>query len=236
MIHSRFCDDMISVSPDRKLLERCFTRYIRGLGKLNLPIHEPVAVGRYDKRFWEIKSRTPYKWCHNPAATGSSPWISFVGYQIRCDGLVRIRLDSVRKHHEKIIGMADGFLQTLFDKSPFGVRVPKPGVLVSGPQALHRLKCGMISSSVGRPRINDPNSSPVGGRCWIGGFKALTGKIVDLSQMRRLDRQRGSQLARVKLAMSLLPKKSYWPSVKPKVRYQGAPYSYYGQFRKKTEI
>lgn len=232
MIYARYCDDMIIVSPDRRLLERCFNRYIRELRRLRLPVHNPVAVGRYDKGFWKIKSRNPYNWRHNPAAPGSSPWIGFVGYQIRCDGLVRIRLESVRRHHEKLIGMADKAMQTLFEKSPDGARVPRPGVLVTGPQALFRLKCRMISSGVGRPRINDRTRSPAGQRCWISGFKALIGKVVDMCQMRRLDRQRGSQLARVQRAVSGLPKVSHWKSAKPKVRYQGAPFSYYEQVRK----
>ena len=236
MIYARYCDDMILVSPDRRLLEKCFNRYIRALTSLRLPVHNPVAVGRYDKGFWKIKSRHPYNWRHNPAAPGSSPWIGFVGYQIRCDGLVRIRLESVRRHHEKLIGIADKALQTLFEKSADGARVPRPGVLVTGPQALFRLKCRMISSGVGRPQINGGTRSPAGQRCWIGGFKALIGKVVDMCQMRRLDRQRGSQLARVARAVSRLPKMSHWKSVKPKVRYQGAPFSYYEQVRKKPEL
>jgi hypothetical protein len=233
--YSRYCDDMIIMSPDEKLLKGCFFRYIRELRILELPVHEPRAFGTYDKKFWEIKSKAPYRWRYDPAAIGSSPWIAFVGYQIRCDGVIRIRLESIKKHYEKIVAMADNLLRTLFKKSPDGVRKANSGILVSGRQALYRLKCQMISSSVGRPRINDPRSSQNSGPCWVDGFRALFGKNLDLGQMRRFDRHRGRQLARVKRALIILSKIGIRPSAKPKVRYQGGPFSYYGQFRKKPE-
>lgn len=209
------------MSPDEDLLKCCFFRYVRKLRSIKLPVHEPEVFEKYDKRFWEIKSKAPYRWCYDAEAVGSSPWIAFVGYQIRCDGVVRIRLDSVKKHFEKIVDLADNLLRTLFDKSPDGVRVPKPGVLVSSRQALHRLKCQMISSSVGRPRINDPKSSQSSGMSWVDGYRGLYGKIVDLSQMRRFDRHRGSQLSRVKWVLKILSTKRNSPSARPKVRYQG---------------
>jgi hypothetical protein len=233
--YSRFCDDMIIMSPNEDLLKCCFLRYVRKLTSIKLPVHEPEVFEKYDKRFWEIKSKAPYRWRYDAEAIGSSPWIAFVGYQIRCDGVVRIRLDSVKKHFGKIVDLADNLLRTLFDKSPDGVRVPKPGVRVSSRQALHRLKCQMISSSVGRPRINDPKSLQSSGMSWVDGYRALYGKIVDLSQMRRFDRHRGSQLSRVKWVLKILSTKRNSPSAKQKVRYQGGPFSYYGQFREKPE-
>ena len=144
-------------------------------------------------------------------------------------------MESIKKHYEKIVAMADNLFRTLFKKSPDGVRVAKPGVLVSGRQALYRLKCQMISSSVGRRRINDPKSSQSSGMSWVDGYRALYGKIVDLSQMRRFDLHRGSQLSRVKRALKMLSTKRNSPSAKPKVRYHGGPYSYYGQFKDKPE-
>lgn len=235
LYYSRYCDDMIVMSPDAKLLKSFFSQYIRELIILKLPVHEPEVFGTYDKKFLEIKSKAPYRWRYDPTAIGSSPWIAFVGYQIRCDGVIRIRLGSVKKHYQKIVAMTDKLLRTLFKKSPDGVRKANPGILVSGRQALYRLMCQLISSSVGRPRINEPGSSQNRGPCWLEGFRALFGKNVDLGQMRRFDRHRGRELARVSSILTTLPKIGMSPSAKPKVRYHGGPFSYYGQFRKKPE-
>jgi len=233
--YGRFCDDMILISPSRKLLERSFSSYLKALRSIHLPVYEPAVVGKYDQKFWDMKSKAPYNWCYNPAADGTSPWIGFVGYQIRCDGLIRIRKESMTRQHEKIIATANKTLWTIFDKSADGVRVAKPGVVVSWRQALYRLKGRLISSSVGRPRVGNQKSRQSTGLCWAYGFRGLNGKNIDLSQMRRLDRQRGSQLARAKAYLMNIITKSKKPSIKPDVRFHGAPFSYYGQFKQKLD-
>jgi len=233
--YGRFCDDMILISPSRKLLERSFSSYLTALRSIYLPVYEPEVFGKYDKAFWGIKSKAPYNWYHNPGADGTSPWIGFVGYQIRCDGLIRIRKDSIARHHEKIIATANQILWTIFEKPRNGVRLAKSDVLVTRRQALYRLKGRLISSSVGRPRIGNQKSRQSTELCWAYGFRGLKGKNIDLSQMRRLDRQRGRQIARVKSAMIQLVTIAIRSSVKPDVRYHGTPFSYYGQFKQKHD-
>jgi len=235
LLYARYCDDMILISPEKGVLWRCYSRYLKKLWSIQLPVHEPGEIGKYDKNYWGMKSKVPYNWCYNPGSIRVSPWIGFVGYQIRFDGLIRVRKDAMKKHHEKIITTANTILWTIFDKAPNGLRVAKPNVLVSWRQALFRLKGRLISASVGRPRIGIRKFRQSTGLCWTSGFRGLKGKNIDLSQMRRLDRQRGSQIARVKSAIIQLVTIAKRSSVKPDVRYHGAPYSYHGQFRKKPD-
>ena len=235
LLYARYCDDMILISASRKLIERCFSRYLIKLKSIQLPAYEPNLFAEYDKEFWGMKSKTPYNWCYNSAAAGTSPWIGFVGYQIRCDGLIRIRKESMKRQYEKIIATTNKTLWTLFYKSADGVRVAKPGVLVTWRQALFRLKGRLISSSVGRPKLYKPKSAQNTGRNWTYGFRALNGKKYDPSQMRSLDRKRGSELARAKSHLINIITKPKKASIKPDVRYQGAPFSYYGHFKQKPD-
>jgi len=232
LLYARYSDDMILISPSRKLLAHSFSSYLTALRSIQLPVDEPEVFGKYDQKFWGMKSKAPYNWCHKPDIVGASPWIGFVGYQIRCDGLIRIRKESMQRQHEKIIAKANEILWTIFDKGTNGVRSTKANVLVTWRQALHRLKGRLISASVGRPKIYNPKSAQNTGPCWANGFRGLKGKWIDLNQMRRLDRQRGRQFARVKAAIIQLVTIAKGSSVKPDVRYHGAPFSYYGQFKK----
>ena len=234
LLYVRYCDDMILISPSRKMLDRSFSSYLTALRSIHLPVYEPKVFAKYDTDFWSMKSKAPYNWCHKPAIVGTSPWIGFVGYQIRCDGLIRIRKESMTREYEKIIATANQILWTIFEKPTNGVRVAKSDVLVNGKQAVYRLKARLISSSVGRPRIGIRNFEQSTGLCWTSGFRGLKGKKIDLSQMRRLDRQRGLQIARVKSAVIQLVANAKRSSFKPYVCYHGAPYSYYGQFKQKS--
>jgi hypothetical protein len=67
------------------------------LEEQKLPYHKPKAVWFYDKNFWGRKSKAPYRWT-GKKWFGCVPWVQFVGYQVRYDGLVRIKKDSFNKH------------------------------------------------------------------------------------------------------------------------------------------
>src|SRR5262249_9390215 len=108
MLYQRYCDDMILIAVTPAACAAAFTAYQRTIRDLLLPAHPPHAVLTYNKQFWEEKSKRPYEW----SATGV-PWIQFVGYQIRHDGLLRIRPSSLKKQLTAITKTADGLLTTL---------------------------------------------------------------------------------------------------------------------------
>src|SRR5205085_4021107 len=93
LLYLRYCDDMILISPDRAVCVAAFAAYRRALERLLLPAHPPESVLKYSRAFWEGKSKHPYRWSQSGA-----PWVQFVGYQVRYDGVVRIRQKSIRKH------------------------------------------------------------------------------------------------------------------------------------------
>jgi len=62
----------------------------------------PHACGdRYLGRgFYAIKSKLPYRWGDPAQHEGADHWVSFLGYQIRHDGRIRVRGSSLRKQIE----------------------------------------------------------------------------------------------------------------------------------------
>src|SRR5581483_6777024 len=78
-----------------------FGAYLAALKELKLPYHEPKCVVFYNKEFWEFKSKQPYRWT-GKKWFGCVPWVQFVGYQVRYDGLVRIKKKSFQKQKDSL--------------------------------------------------------------------------------------------------------------------------------------
>ena len=104
LFYARFCDDMILVHPDLSYCTNVFQIYQKALIDAKLVCHKPEELVNYDKNFWEIKSKLPYLWDNYEAIEEKKknvPWLSFVGYQVRYDNLVRIRKSSIEKELKK---------------------------------------------------------------------------------------------------------------------------------------
>ncbi|MHC4537067.1 MAG: hypothetical protein ACYS6K_24220 [Planctomycetota bacterium] len=65
-----------------------------------LPAHTPVPIKEYSKDYYDIKSKLPFRW-GNRRGERIIPWISFLGYQVRYDGIIRVRRKSIQKELEK---------------------------------------------------------------------------------------------------------------------------------------
>ncbi len=192
----RYCDDMIILAQSRKQCSSVFQAYLATLSQLRLPYHEPVAIKFYDRAFWEFKSRLPYRW------TGKKwfncvPWIQFVGYQIRYDGLVRIRKESEAKHIGRVIEKTGWFINAFLPGearnrvvAPIAPDTPYPQrTVVAG------LYGRLSSMAVGRANSHQDVEGPRQ-MCWAAGFKGLHGKPFVDGVLRRLDRIRGKQISR----------------------------------------
>jgi hypothetical protein len=125
----RYCDDMILLARRESHCQEAFQAYLNALDELKLPYHEPKSVETYNKRFWNEKSKNPYCWTGRKGS-GCVPWVQFVGYQVRYDGLVRIKKKSLEKQILK--------LRNVTDHVKFGLGC-KPGrhQLASPPVPLH---------------------------------------------------------------------------------------------------
>jgi len=227
----RYCDDMIILSPDRKVCDTAFALYCRELRVLRLPLHPATKVGQYGKSFWDAKSRAPYRWGFGKRA-GTSPWIQFVGYQMRHDGLVRVRSKSIEKHRRKITDAANELLRHI-DGDGKKAGVERHPVRKSQRQIEHRFHMRILSMSVGRRAVWHDLDGPLP-MSWCAGFKCMDRQPFVLSQLKQLDRHRERQLHRVSSSLSehrLPEEKGAEVSGDHLPDYYGHPFSYMGQFR-----
>lgn len=242
----RYCDDMIILSRSKRSCAAAFRKYQAALQELRLPAHPAKVFTTYSKDFWSGKSKAPYHW-RKPTKSSGIPWIQFVGYQLRYDGLVRVRKTSLQKHRRKITALADElFAQTNPGRAgkdhipPFSPRVEK-----RAGQIVHRFRQKLISLSVGRCRFGRDFDEPMP-MCWVSGYRGLfkkrtnkrgaaqTKKVVK-SMVKALDRHRERQIQRVQRRMSSLPDpndKKGVPVDAPK--HYGHRFSYHAQLRSGT--
>ena len=188
----RYCDDMIVFARQESHCREAFEAYLRALEALKLPYHNPVKVDVYNKSFWNRKSKHPYCWTGRKGP-GCVPWVQFVGYQIRYDGLVRIKGKSVKKQLRKI--------RNTIDHVKFGIKhelgsTGSSRILASKDQVLLSVMWRLIYSAVGKVNPTEGQRGPRP-MCWAGGYKALNRKPVVPAFLKRLDWFREKQMARM---------------------------------------
>lgn len=225
LLYLRFCDDMILFHVDRNKCQEALDRYLNQIKKLRLLIHEPKEVEIYSKEYWkDSKSKMPYVWGSPKEHRASIPYVAFVGYQIRFDGLIRIRKSSIIKELKKQREECNTIIESLrFGNSHMNVLSKK-----SKKQQVFAVLNRLISMSVGRIRLF--NLSGKQSLCWANGFKALTLNTTTLYQLKMLDRARRANLKRVikKLSPLTRPSTNVEVEIDSKVKYFGAPFSYFG--------
>lgn len=206
IFYARFCDDMIIVHPDKKVCEAAFKRYISKMEVLRLPIHKPIKSIEYGCEFYGeksiengrnnrqgkiVKSKKPYLWADVAIGTkNSSPWVSFLGQQIRFDGEVRIRASSVEKHKEKLRKEASRLIRACGKK---GQKLRNPDLIGD---VLNSFKHRLMALGVGYS--TDANRGDINDRCWMATFSGITRCGFTKQQMRELDRERGAVLCKLR--------------------------------------
>jgi hypothetical protein len=220
--YGRFCDDMVLMHTEKKKCESLLEIYQEALKDVKLICHKPFPFAEYGKEFWDekLKSKLPYKWALNYRTKEHSkknvPWLSFVGYQIRYDGVVRVRNKSIKKELEKQVSETDKIINVA-RKTP---RINRMAIKF-------RLQQRLISMSRGRFRFGSSKIS----MCWCAGFKVLKSKPNVTNQIRRLDRNREKQIRRLELYLKGVktPVRKAKKEVTP-LKYYGYNYSYHKQF------
>jgi hypothetical protein len=227
--YMRYCDDMILLARDPIVCRVAFNRYCKTVRSLHLPIHDPAPVHGYGsaslrRTFWKSKSNRPYHWAR-PGGK-SIPWIQFLGYQVRYDGLVRVRPRSLKKEFEKIRGAANRLLNILQPSD-------KSAICKSKYEIEHRFRMKLISMAVGRRRLGPPIQGPLP-MCWTNGFKGLLDCKFVSHSLKALDRHRERQIEQIRKRLGFLnltPSKE--KNTRPPVhKYYGYPFSYWAQFRR----
>ncbi|MGJ4719041.1 reverse transcriptase domain-containing protein [Leptospira sp. mild_001] len=228
-LYMRYCDDMIILSTKEKATNEAYEDYISLLKEKKLLYHNetpllPYTEAAFKRDFWDRKSRKGFLWNKN-----SYPWITFVGYQIRYDGFVRIRLSSIKNELNKQKEFVKNILRKVKReiKGGYLTRIRK-----SHKSILKRATGRMIASAVGRVSILekkvDSNIS------WINGFRGvLKEENVFRNSLKELDRNRNRQLKFLSKNLIYLlqdhqvqvKRRTLTPLFK--VKYPGPPFSYY---------
>lgn len=181
-LYLRYCDDMIILSTSKKRCKDLFYVYYNGAKRLRLVPHAPekeLKFGTAD--FWKGKSMDVYPW--EMGRPDAAEWIGFVGYEMRRDGMLRIRKKSFRKELEKQ-------KKVVFEKTLDKI---KDKERVSDELLIGTLERKLISMSVGKIAVwNAPFIKSE--MCWSAGFKELEMNPVLERQLREMDRHRWMML------------------------------------------
>ncbi len=220
ILYMRYCDDMVLVSPERAVCERAFNAYTQCLAELLLPAHPPKLYSKYSREFWGGKSKFAYEW-----SCEGIRWIQFVGYQIRYDGVVRIRPQSINKQIRAVTKVTDRLVATL----RFAQK--KQAIRRTLHEVVHRFRHRLIAMSVGRVVLGRPQVGPLP-MSWAAGFRGLEGRTVLPTCFKALDRHREREVHRIKRALAdcTLPMKNDKKKTAGFHRYYGRPFSYWNPF------
>ena len=229
-LYLRYCDDMIIISTNKARCKRLFSIYYNGAKRLRLVPHNPKKNLEFGKKqFWKDKSKDAYLW--EMGSPNASEWIGFVGYEMRRDGMLRIRKKSFRKELDKQISVV--FEKTL-DKIKDKERVSNDSLLSS-------LESKLISMSVGKIAVWNAEFLE-SEMCWSAGFKELEMNPVLKKQLRELDRHRWMMLGAAKRRLGK-PKKKGQGLIRKDTEQMmdeknpdssGMVHSYYYQFVRKN--
>lgn len=225
VLYLRYCDDIVCVATSQVQCQAMMDTYTTALVELRLPAHPPLIFERpYEKAkerltggFWKGKSKAPYRWAE-PGQAGSVPWCSFVGYQVRFDGVLRIRPSSVKKEvdkHHEILNQVKRFIN-------------RHGQVLSRRRILYRVRQRLRSIAVGSGTVRKGRTPPP--FSWAQGFH-LVGRHASLvSQLRELDRHRVASIGKLHRRLERLGKrKKAKDSDQPDaLKFEGFPFSYAG--------
>lgn len=181
-LYLRYCDDMIIFSTSKKKCKELFYVYYNGARGLRLVPHKPEKELKFGVAgFWKDKSKDVYAW--EMGRPDAAEWIGFVGYEMRRDGMLRIRKKSFRKELDKQ-------RKVVFEKTLDQI---KDKERVSDESLIGTLERKLISMSVGKISVwNAPFIKSE--MCWSAGFKELEMNPVLERQLREMDRHRWMML------------------------------------------
>lgn len=235
LFYARFCDDIIIIHPDARKCEEALNRYLKAVEELKLPIHAFAKDVAGRAAYFTAKSKKPTPWRAPSDDVPSTKWVNFLGHQIRYDGAVRIRKETVKKHCEKL--KREKVLLAHNLKAAHG-RYRKA---YSWHDLYKRFQMRMVALGVGRADMPVASASA---RSWLSVFFPRLEKDGPvLPQLKRLDRLRQNVFRSVKRTLQntghsrdVADKASGQEAprhdeAEKKTRYFGAPFSYFGSMK-----
>jgi hypothetical protein len=225
LLYLRYCDDMIIMHPNKKICKSATSNYERSLFKLKLVPHVFKSVEKYDKSFWNNKSKKPYKW--GDYINQEIPWIGFVGYEINFNGDIRVRKSSLKKEMSKQVEIIDIAWKAIKNNKK---RASDKYIEES---IIHRL----IGMSVGRVTMWNYKNG-VNDLCWINGFSELSKNPTVAVQLKKLDKNRNKyfrQFKRKIKQIGLSDSEQVNLKSNRQIIYLGKPFSYYYQAYEKPK-
>ena len=237
LFYARFCDDIIIVHPDKKKCKEALDRYLKTLKRLKLPTH-PIAKGaRYSSAYFTEKSKGPIAWKETGLGRPGTPWISFLGHQIRYDGIVRVKKETIKKHQDKMYMEKTLLVRMLKDaQSQF-----RKGFTWHDLFKVFQMR--LIAIGVGK---SDRPANARFSRSWLAVFLPHLSLCPSVaSQLKNLDRTRNTVLKKAKKSIKREWRKQHPiasaidsvntelpinddAAIKVRHGYFGAPFSYYG--------
>ena len=204
---------LVAHSPDDYEFTDYKKRIIKGQGKNTV------------NEFWNSsKSKNPYRWGpYDSEHRKNVPYVSFVGYQRRYDGLLRVRKKSLNKEYTKQKKMVNDILSRVQSEEDGKIKLNRRQIVFRAEQKL-------IAMSVGRMHLKNLHKKL--GFCWSNGFRVM-GSSPERSdgQLKYLDRSRERELSRLRRELKKvnLKKNSGQPDTKIKRLYKPLT-SYYAYF------
>ena len=177
LFYARYCDDIILVHPNydrcRSALDICLEK----LHELKLPIHEIMRTPRYGAEFYLVKSKGPYVW-NDPRQHSAIPWVPFLGYNVRFDGNVRVRKETISRH---VDSLKTEFLDFIHRLCSMRLRqgISRENVVVA---FLYRV----IRKSIGSRYAGSAHEI---GCCWLSAFRNVWLSPPALRQLKNLDKK-----------------------------------------------
>lgn len=228
LFYARYCDDMVIIHPNKDECFKYLSCYIHGLEKQNLFHHPPEELVEYGATFWKSKSKAPYKWDISMSKE-NVPWLSFVGYQLRYDGVLRVRPKSIKKEKVKQVRVIDNALKCINIGKK---KKAEENVRLNSIQIIYRVRKKLLAMSVG---VIEESALSNGNKfCWVEGFKLLKFRKIVKSQIRSLDRNRTRQIWRLERHLAKIktpPIKKNSIKFREPDRYDSFLLSYYRQFK-----
>jgi len=106
-LFNRFGDDIILMHATEEGCCQLFEAYKDSLTAHQLIYHDEKSVGDNYKNgaltapgYWDEKTKAPFRWGRGEG--NAAEWIGFVGYEVSCDGDVRLRKSTLKKQFNKI--------------------------------------------------------------------------------------------------------------------------------------
>jgi hypothetical protein len=239
-VYVRYCDDMVIATLDEGITDRAFEAYIDEIDKLKLKHHYPEPIVAYSgtkkRDFWNTKTKKTYLWGNKANVPSAMPWLGFVGYHLRYDGMVRIRPSSIQKELEKQRKIRKKFIESIETAIKDGKTLSSKRKLLASLEG--RLRAGAIGR---RPDLDLSCGLTESEFGWCVGFNKLASKHLPgvqpfaKSQLRCLDRGLGKQLAIAKTNLAKHPELLNYggnsEKPKPQLKFSGKPRSYAGQLK-----